>query len=156
MSTPITSVGAAKAHPQARRFADFRELYDHANEFDAVVVSTCEHSHAFATLPALQLGKHVYCEKPLTYNVWEARVIREAAARAKVATQMGTQIHAGDNYRRVVELIQTGAIGPVREVHVWVGRAWGWHASEADAKQAGDIVFVQNRPAEAEPIPALD
>ena len=64
---------------------------------------------------------------------------------------MGTQIHAGDNYRRVVELIQTGAIGPVREVHVWVGRAWGWHASEADAKQAGDIVFVQNRPAEAEP-----
>ena len=57
---------AAEAHPQARRFADFRKLYDHANEFDAVVVSTCEHSHAFATLPALQLGKHVYCEKPLT------------------------------------------------------------------------------------------
>ncbi len=145
---------AAAAHPQARRFADFRKLYDHAGEFDAVVVSTCEHSHAFATLPALQLGKHVYCEKPLTYNVWEARVIREAAARAKVATQMGTQIHAGDNYRRVVELIQTGAIGPVREVHVWVGRAWGWHASEADAKQAGDIVFVQDRPAEAEPVPS--
>ena len=64
------------------------------NEFDAVVVSTCEHTHAFATLPALQLGKHVYCEKPLTHNVWEARVIREAAAKAKVATQMGTQIHA--------------------------------------------------------------
>ncbi len=144
---------AADANPQARRCADFRELYDHAGEFDAVVVSTCEHSHAFATLPALQLGKHVYCEKPLTHSVWEARVIREAAARAKVATQMGTQIHAGDNYRRVVELIQTGAIGPVREVHVWVGRAWGLHASEADAKQAGDIVFVQSRPAEAEPIP---
>ena len=116
---------AAEAHPQARRYADFRELYDHATEFDAVVVSTCEHSHAFATLPALQLGKHVYCEKPLTHSVWEARVIREAAARAKVATQMGTQIHAGDNYRRVVELIQTGAIGPVREVHVWVGQRLG-------------------------------
>jgi predicted dehydrogenase len=144
---------AAEAHPQARCSVDFRELYDHAGEFDAVVVSTCEHSHAFATLPALQLGKHVYCEKPLTHSVWEARVIREAAARAKVATQMGTQIHAGDNYRRVVELIQTGAIGPVREVHVWVGRAWGWQANEADAKQAGDIVFVQSRPAEAEPIP---
>jgi len=144
---------AALAHPQARRFADFRKLYDHANEIDAVVVSTCEHSHAFATLPALELGKHVYCEKPLTYNVWEARVIREAAARAKVATQMGTQIHAGDNYRRVVELVQSGAIGPVREVHVWVGRAWGWHANEADAKQAGDIVFVQNRPAETETVP---
>ena len=144
---------AAEAHPQARGFADFRKVYDHANEFDAVVVSTCEHSHAFATLPALQLGKHVYCEKPLTYNVWEARVIREAAARAKVVTQMGTQIHASDNYRRVVELIQTGAIGPVREVHVWVSRAWGWHASEADAKLAGDIVFAQSRPADAEPIP---
>ena len=145
---------AAETHPQARRFADFRKLYEHAGEFDAVVVSTCEHSHAFATLPALQLGKHVYCEKPLTYNVWEARVIREASARAKVATQMGTQIHAGDNYRRVVELIQTGAIGHVREVHVWVGRAWGWHASEAEAKAAGDIVFAQGRPAESEPIPA--
>ena len=104
---------AASAGP---KFADFRKLYDHASEFDAVVVSTTEHTHAFATLPALQLGKHVYCEKPLTHNVWEARVIREAAAKAKVATQMGTQIHAGDNYRRVVELIQTGAIGPVREV----------------------------------------
>ena len=143
---------AAAAYPKARQLADFRRLYDHAGEFDAVVVSTCEHSHAFATLPALQLAKHVYCEKPLTYNVWEARVIREAAARAKVATQMGTQIHAGDNYRRVVELVQTGAIGPVREVHVWVGRAWGWQ-SAADAKEAGDIVSVQSRPAEAEPIP---
>ena len=102
-----------------------------AREFDAVVVSTTEHTHAFATLPALQLGKHVYCEKPLTYNIWEARTIREAAAKAKVATQMGTQIHAGDNYRRVVELIQTGAIGPVHEVHVWVGRAWGRQSKEA-------------------------
>ena len=145
---------AGEKHPRARRFADFRKLYDHAGEFDAVVVSTCEHTHAFATLPALQLGKHVYCEKPLTYNVWEARVIRDAAARAGVATQMGTQIHAGDNYRRVVELIQTGAVGPVREVHVWVSRAWGWHASEEAFKQAGDIVFVQNRPTESQPVPA--
>ena len=63
-------------------------------EFDAVVVSTCEHTHAFATLAALKLGKHVYCEKPLTHNVYEARVIREAAAKTKLATQMGTQIHA--------------------------------------------------------------
>ena len=97
---------AAEKHPQARKFSDFRRVYDHAREFDAVVVSTCEHTHAFATLPALKQGKHVYCEKPLTHNIWEARVIREAAAKAKVATQMGMQIHAGDNYRRVVELIQ--------------------------------------------------
>ncbi len=116
---------AVARHPRARKFADFRKLYDHAKDFDAVVVSTPEHAHAFATLPALQLGKHVYCEKPLTHDVWEARIIREAAAKAKVATQMGTQIHAGDNYRRVVELIQSGAIGPVCEVHVWVSRSLG-------------------------------
>ena len=133
--------GRRGTFPRRRRFDDFRKLYDHANEFDAVVVSTTEHTHAFATLPALQLGKHVYCEKPLTHNVWEARIIREAAAKAKVATQMGTQIHAGDNYRRVVELIQTGAIGPVREAHVWVGRAWG-RQSDEDAKKNGDIVSV--------------
>ena len=144
----------SKRFPQARAEQDFRLIYDHADEFDAVVVSTCEHTHAFATLPALKLGKHVYCEKPLTYNVWEARVIREAAEAAGVATQMGTQIHAGDNYRRVVELIQTGAIGAVSEVHVWVSRAWGWQPDEATAKRHGDIVFVQNRPQKVDPAPA--
>lgn len=143
---------AGEKHPGARTFSDFRKVYDHSDEFDAVVVSTCEHTHAFATLPALQLGKHVYCEKPLTHSVWEARIIREAAAEAKVATQMGTQIHAGDNYRRVVELIQTGAIGPVRDVHVWVGRAWGWQSKE-ESERAKDIVFVQDRPKDEQPIP---
>jgi predicted dehydrogenase len=143
---------AAQKHPQARKFSDFRRVYEHAREFDAVVVSTCEHTHALATLAALKEGKHVYCEKPLTHNVWEARVIREAAARTKVATQMGIQIHAGDNYRRVVELIRAQAIGAVSEVHVWVGRAWG-RQSEEDAKKHQDIVFVQERPKEAQPVP---
>ncbi|MCA9231249.1 MAG: Gfo/Idh/MocA family oxidoreductase [Planctomycetales bacterium] len=145
---------AALDHPQSRQVVDFRKLYDHANDFDAVVVSTSEHTHAFATLPALQLGKHVYCEKPLTHNIWEARVIRETAAKVKVATQMGIQIHAQDNYRRVVELIQSGAIGPVREAHVWVSRAWGWHASLDESQRHNDIVFVQERPAEVEQAPA--
>lgn len=139
--------------PQARKEVDFRKIFDYEKEFDAVVVSTCEHTHAFATLPALQLGKHVYCEKPLTHNVWEARIIREAANKANVATQMGTQIHAGDNYRRVVELIQTGAIGSVSEVHVWVSRAWGRHESEEDCKRAEDIVCVSERPETEDPIP---
>ena len=116
---------AAEEHPRAQAFADFRRVFDHANSFDAVVVSTCEHTHAFATLPALALGKHVYCEKPLSYNVEEARKVRRAARKAGVATQMGIQIHSGDNYRRVVELIRSGAIGDVHEAHVWVGRAWG-------------------------------
>jgi len=144
----------AATYPNARKEVDFRRLFDRAGEFDAVVVSTAEHTHAFATLPALQLKKHVYCEKPLTYNVQEARIIREAAAGAGVATQMGTQIHAGDNYRRVVELVQSGAIGKITECHVWVSRAWGLHANEADAKAAADIVFVQDRPATADPVPA--
>ena len=144
---------AAVKYPKARKLTDFRKLYDYAKEFDAVVVSVCEHTHAFATLPALQLGKHVYCEKPLTHSIYEARVIREAAAKAKVATQQGTQIHAGENYRRVVELVQTGAIGPVREAHVWVSRAWGWQTKE-EADQAKDIVFAQNRPEATQPVPA--
>ncbi len=145
---------ASADHRDAFTTKDFRRIFDRASEFDAVVVSTCEHTHAFATLPALQLGKHVYCEKPLTYNVEEARIIREAAERAGVATQMGTQIHAGDNYRRVVELIQSGAIGAVKECHVWVSRAWGLHANEADAQKHGDIVSVRNRPTTEDPIPA--
>jgi predicted dehydrogenase len=95
----------------------------------------------------------VYCEKPLTHNIWEARQIRLAAAEAGVATQMGIQIHAGENYRRVVETIQSGAIGPVREVHVWVSRAWGWQSKEA-AQRHGDIVQVTDRPEEEMPVPA--
>jgi predicted dehydrogenase len=144
---------AAKNHPSARQATDFRTLFDRAGEFDAVVVSTCEHTHAFATMLALQHGKHVYCEKPLTHNIWEARRIREMAAKTKVATQMGIQIHANENYRRVVELVQSGAIGPVREVHVWVGRAWGLQ-SEESAKKHGDIVSVRERPTGSSPVPA--
>jgi predicted dehydrogenase len=74
---------------------------------------------------ALESGRHVYCEKPLTHTVAEARLVARTAARHQRVTQMGTQIHAGDNYRRAVELIQVGAIGPVREIHVWVNTSWG-------------------------------
>lgn len=143
---------AAQRYPQARTYKDYRKLYDEAKDIDAVVVSTPEHHHAFATLPALKMKKHVYCEKPLTRDVHEARLITKAAKEAGVATQMGTQIHAGDNYRRVVELVQAGAIGPVRETHVWVGRAWGWQSQE-EAKANKDIVLVQERPAATDPVP---
>ena len=144
---------AAMTLTKARRFIDFRRMFDHASEFDAVVVSTCEHTHAFVTLAALQLGKHVYCEKPLTHNIYEARVIREAAAKTKLATQMGIQIHAEQNYRRVVELIQGGVIGPVREAHVWVSRAWGRQSAE-EAQAHQDIVSVRERPSESQKPPA--
>jgi predicted dehydrogenase len=139
---------AASKFPKARKYKDFRKLYDDVKDVDAVVVSTTEHTHAFATLPALQMKKHVYCEKPLTRDVYEARVITEAAAKAGVATQMGTQIHASNNYREVVELIRAQAIGAVREVHVWVSRAWGWQ-SQADSKQHKDRVWSFERPKES-------
>ncbi len=143
---------AAERYPKARQELDYRKLFDHEKEFDAVVVSTCEHSHAAATMLALKHNKHVYCEKPLTHDVYEARQIRLAAREARVATQMGIQIHAGENYRRVVEVIRSGAIGPVHEVHVWVSRAWGWQSAEA-AKRNGDIVHVTERPTESMPVP---
>src|SRR5262249_12190680 len=144
---------AAANYPHARRRSVSRRLFDHQREFDAVVISTCEHTHAFAAMLALRHNKHVYCEKPLTHNIWEARQVREAAARARVATQMGIQIHATENYRRVVEVVRSGAIGPVREVHVWVSRAWGWQSPEA-AQTHRDIISVTERPRDEMPVPA--
>ncbi|MDB5331320.1 MAG: gfo/Idh/MocA family oxidoreductase [Phycisphaerales bacterium] len=137
--------GAAKRYPVAKQYSDFRKLFENAKDFDAVVIATCEHTHAAATMLALKHNKHVYCEKPLTHDIWEARQIREAAGKLKVATQMGIQIHATENYRKVVELVQAGAIGPVREAHVWVSRAWGLQSEEA-AKRNHDIVYVADRP----------
>jgi predicted dehydrogenase len=113
-----------KRFPKARTFNDWRRLNEY-KEIDAVVISTTDHTHAPASVMAMRLGKHVYCEKPLGHNVHEARVVGDTYRQTKVATQMGTQIHASDNFRRVVELIQSGAIGPVREAHVWCGRVSG-------------------------------
>jgi predicted dehydrogenase len=110
--------------PRAKFHVDFRHLIDQPG-LDAVVVATPDHMHAHATLAALRNGLHVYCEKPLTHSVEEARLVAETAAKHKRVTQMGTQIHAGSNYRRVVELVQSGAIGTIREVHVWVGVSRG-------------------------------
>ena len=110
----------------ARTYADYREMFEkEGDKIDAVTIGTSDHHHAPATIRAIRKGKHVYCEKPLTHTVQEARIVAEAAKKAGVATQMGTQIHAGDNYRRVVEIIQSGGIGDVNEVHVWVGKGWG-------------------------------
>ncbi len=123
--------------PNASFDIDYRKMIDRKG-LDAVLCATPDHHHAFVTLAALRAGLHVYCEKPLTHSVGEARLVAETAAKMKRVTQMGTQIHAGDNYRRVVELIQSGAIGTVREVHTWCGRAYG----------------NKVRPKESEPVPA--
>ena len=112
--------GSAR-YPAARKYRDFRVMLEkEADKIDAVVVGTADHTHAPAAAMALRLGKHVYCEKPLTHTVFESRTLANLAKEKKLVTQMGNQIHAGENYRRVVELIQAGAIGKVQEVHVWV------------------------------------
>ena len=117
---------AAEKFPDARTYADYREMIEkEGDKIDAVVVGVADHNHAPATIRAIRAGKHVYCEKPLTHTVHESRVVAEAAKKHGVATQLGTQIHATENYRRVVEVIQSGAIGDVTEVHVWVGKGWG-------------------------------
>lgn len=129
---------ASAKYPQAKTYSDWRKLVDQ-KDLDAVVVSTTEHTHALASIWAMKRGKHVYCEKPLAHSVYEARRMREISKQMKVATQMGTQIHATENYRRVVELIRSGAIGAVREVHTWVEQG---------------IDGARERPAEEMPPPA--
>ena len=114
---------AAQGFPQAKTYFDWRKLVDQ-KDLDAVVVSTVDHTHSAPCVWAMNRGLSVYCEKPLAYCAYEARVMQDKykANRDKLATQMGTQVHASDNFRRVVELVQSGAIGPVREAHVWCGR----------------------------------
>lgn len=108
----------------AKTTTDWREVVRNP-EIDAVVISTADHHHAPAAIAAMRAGKHVYCEKPLAHTVQEARWMQEeyAKAKGKIATQMGTQIHAGGSYRRAVELIQAGVIGRVKEAHVWCSRS---------------------------------
>ena len=122
---------AANDFPQAKTYVDFRKMLEQP-DINAVVVATADHTHAPATVPACGWGKHVYCEKPLTHTVGEARLVAQEATKAKRATQMGTQIHASDNYRQAVEIIQSGAIGPVREVHTWIGNGWNGAKSFTD------------------------
>lgn len=118
-----TLKGAAQKFPQAKTYTDWRLCLEQ-KDIDAVVCSTTDHTHAFVNIWAMNRGKHVYSEKPLANSVDEARLVRETYLKhkGKIATQMGTQIHATDNYRRVVELIRDGAIGKVSEARVWCSR----------------------------------
>jgi len=109
--------------PQAKQYKDFREMLDrHEKEIDAVIVSTPDHSHAVAAMTAMKMGKHVYVQKPLTHDVYEARMLTEAAQKYKVVTQMGNQGSSGDDTRRICEWVWAGIIGDVEEVHCWTNR----------------------------------
>jgi predicted dehydrogenase len=122
-----------RQYPNAKRYVDFREMLDKEDKnVDGVVVATPDHLHAIVSMAAIKRGKHVYCEKPLTHTVREAKLLAEAAREAKVATQMGNQGQAGEEVRLLCETIWDGAIGQVREVHIWTDRPlhgtneWYW------------------------------
>ena len=111
-----------KRYPKAKRYRDFRIMFEKEKNIDAVLVATPDHTHAIASMYALKMGKHLYCEKPLTHTIYEARKITDAAREAKVATQMGNQGMAYEGNRLINEWIWDGAIGQIFEVHVWSDR----------------------------------
>src|SRR6187549_4247068 len=114
---------SVKNFPKAKYYKDFREMYDkESKNFDAVSVSTPDHNHAIATLAAMQLGKHVYVQKPLTHDIYEARVLTNAAKKYKVVTQMGNQYASADHVRTVKEWVDAGLIGDVTNVLAWTNR----------------------------------
>ena len=118
-----TLASRGRQYPQAKRFEDYRKMLEEiGNSIDAVIVSTPDHHHAFAASMAMKMGKHVYCQKPLTHSVFEARLLRRLARENKIASQMGNQGSAGSGLRRSIEIIQSGLIGKPLELHVWSNR----------------------------------
>ncbi|HAV65233.1 MAG TPA: oxidoreductase [Verrucomicrobiales bacterium] len=117
------AAGTHAKYPAARQFVDFRKMFDEAvDSFDAVIISTPDHTHAHPALLAMNAGKHIYLQKPLTHTVYEARLLANMARTKRVVTQMGNQGHCHPDSRRLVELIRAGVLGDVREVHVWTDR----------------------------------
>ncbi len=113
---------AGEKYPGAKKYRDYREMLEKQKDLDAIIVSTTDHHHFLASMLAIENGQHVYCQKPLTHSIWEARKLTEAAKRKGVATQMGNQGHSGEDVRVLCEMIWSGAIGEVREVHSWSDR----------------------------------
>ncbi|MBS0207357.1 MAG: Gfo/Idh/MocA family oxidoreductase [Planctomycetes bacterium] len=122
----------AEKFPDAKKYYDFRQMLDEMGKsIDAVTVSTPDHTHAPASMMAMKLGKHVYCQKPLTHTVHEARLMRETAAKMNVVTQMGNQGTAANGLRRAAEILRAGVLGDVKEVHVWTNRPVWPQSSDA-------------------------
>ena len=134
-----------KRFPTTRIYQDWRELLDaEAKRLDTVNVSTPDHMHAPIAMSAMQLGKNVYCQKPLTHDLYEARKLTEFARAQHIVTQMGIQIHSSSFYRMAVLLVQAGAIGRIKEVHSWVGSCWGDTSPRPDTSDAVPAGFNWN------------
>jgi predicted dehydrogenase len=142
------AAGTYRAHPNARRYKDFREMIDkEARNIDAVTIGTPDHVHAVAAMAAIRAGKHVYVQKPLTHTLHECRELTRAARAAKVVTSMGNQGHASEGARLTNEWIQAGIIGQVREVHVWsdrAGRLWRQGIGRPTDKQTAPATLDWN------------
>ena len=130
---------AVKRFPRAKVFTDWRKLMDEAKSFDAVIVSTPDHMHAPIALPGMQLSKHVFCQKPLTHTVFEARQMQRAAKKHKVVTQMGNQIQSHSEYRTAVKAVHDGLIGKVKEVHSWQSGPMTWILADDRPKDVDKI-----------------
>jgi predicted dehydrogenase len=117
-----SAAATRRKFPQARFYKDYRVMLEKEKSIDAVDVATADHMHAAIAAMAIKMGKHVYCQKPLTHDVYEARMLRDLAREYKVATQMGNQGSASDGLRRAVEVVHSGLIGPVRQAYVWTNR----------------------------------
>ena len=132
------AAGQFRKYPNAKQYKDFRKMLDEQKDIDAVIVATPDHMHAIASIAAMRRGKHVYCQKPLTRLVSEARAMTEAARKFKVVTQMGNQGHSGDGVRDICEWIWDGAIGEIKEVHAWTNRPV-WPQGIERPKEVQDI-----------------
>ena len=125
-------------YPQAKQYHDYREMFAEQKDIDAVVIATADHTHAPIAMAAIKAGKHVYCQKPLTHDIYESRMLAQAARKASVVTQMGIQGHSGEGIRLICEWIWDGAIGTIRQVDAWCslsyyppGHAW-WSSKWSD------------------------
>ncbi|MEM1260649.1 MAG: Gfo/Idh/MocA family oxidoreductase, partial [Bacteroidota bacterium] len=126
---------ARKLHPKARVFFDYRVMLEEMkDDIDAVIVSTPDHTHAPASLMAMEMGKNVYCQKPLTHYVAESRAMKKMAADKKLITQMGIQVHSFYDYKLATLLIQDGIIGKVHTVHAWSPKSWGYNGNAPEGE----------------------
>jgi len=147
---PNIAAKTINKYPKAKFWIDYREMLEKQKDIDAVVIATPDHTHAVIAMAAIKAGKHVYCQKPLCHDMYEARMLTQAAAEAKVATQMGIQGHSSEGFRLICEWIWAGGIGDVHEVDAWSSQCfypWGheWWSSKYGAARPKDTPALPDK-----------